>query len=267
MTPGDHRFRRVSRGRAGSPAAPARRLAGALAAVVVAVAVALAAGGLATAGALASAAFAAAATPSKAQAKAFARAVNLRTGDIPGFKTGSVSTTTPSDAKTGAEVASCAGGVDPSRAIYDSDSPDFTQTSGIVHQDISSEVEILPSDGLVAKDLAAVKSTKGKRCLEHYFSQELAAEKIPGVSFGSISLETMKLPAAGASGSFALRFNIPAKISGTTIPYYFDFLGFTLGRAEVTLSALGFAAAVPDTDEQGLFSLLLRRAEAASARL
>jgi hypothetical protein len=203
-------------------------------------------------------------TPTKAQARAFARAVNLRTGDLPGFKTGSVSKTTAADKKMSAQVASCAGGVNPSRSLIQVDSPDLTAKSGIAQADVSSEVEVLPSAALVAKDLAAATSSRGKACLERALNKEFAAMKIKGVTFGRVTVATTTLPAVGASGSFALRFTVSAKIHGTKIPYYADFLGFTLGPAEVTLSALGFAEPVSSKDELGLFSVLLRRAEAAA---
>jgi hypothetical protein len=221
--------------------------------------VAIALGGLTCA----AEALAASGPPTKAAAKSFAKAVNLRTGDIPGFKTGAASKTTAADRRMGAAVAKCAGGVDPNRAVYDANSPDFTLASGIVQQDISSEVEILSSSALVAKDLAAEKSSRGKACLTQALDKVFVGSKIPGAKFGKVSVQSTALQANGATGSFAYRFKVTATIHGQKIPYYADALGFTLGRAEVSLSALGFGVPVSSTDELGLFSLLLRRAEAA----
>jgi hypothetical protein len=201
--------------------------------------------------------------PTKAQAKSFATAVNLRRGDVPGFKLTPAEKTTAADRKMAASVASCAGGVAPARAVIDADSPDFSLASGIVQQDISSEVEVLPTTALVAKDFAAVISKRGRTCLEHALQKGFDATKVAGVKFGKVSVLTKTVQANGASASFALRFVITATIRGQKIPYYSDFLGFTLGQAEVTLSALGFDQPVSDSDELGLFSLLLRRAEAA----
>jgi hypothetical protein len=205
----------------------------------------------------------AAAAPTKADAKTFAVAVNLRRGDVPGFTLKPAEKTTAADKKMGASVATCAGGVDPARAILDADSPDFSVASGIVQQDISSEVEVLPTTALVAKDFAAAISKRGRTCLEHALQKGFDATKIKGVKFGKVSVLTKTVQANGASASFALRFVITATIQGQKIPYYSDFLGFTLGQSEVTLSALGFDQPVADKDELGLFSLLLRRAEAA----
>jgi len=206
---------------------------------------------------------AASSPPTRAQAAAYARAINLREGDIPGFKTGSVVKQTAADKRMSASIARCAGAVDPRRSIVDSGSPDFTRSNGIVHQDISSNVQVLPSAGLVAKDIRAVKSARGRRCLERAFGQGFAAKKIPGVRFGKVSGSSKSVQANGASGSFALRFTITATIQGQKIPYFFDFFGFSLGQTEVSLAALGFATPVSSTDELGLFSVLLRRAEAA----
>ena len=88
--------------------------------------------------------------------------------------------------------------------------------------------------------------------------------KIAGVKFGKVSASTKPVQANGATDSFAIRFTISATIQGQKIPYYSDFLGFSLGKAEVTLTALGFGVPVATTDELGLFSVLLRRAEAAT---
>jgi hypothetical protein len=205
----------------------------------------------------------AAAPPTKAQAKSFAAAVDLRSGDVPGFKVTAAEKTTAADQRMGASVARCAGGVDPRRSVLDADSPDFSLASGIVQQDISSEVEVLPTTALVAKDFHAAISKRGRTCLEHALQKGFDATKIAGVKFGKVSVLTKTVQANGASASFALRFVITATIQGQKIPYYSDFLGFTLGQAEVTLSALGFDQPVSDSDELGLFSLLLRRAEAA----
>jgi hypothetical protein len=208
--------------------------------------------------------FAASPSPTKAAAKSFATAVNLHAGDVPGFKAGTVSKTTAADRKTAAAVAKCAGGVNPSRAVIDSSSRDFNGTAGLVRQQISSEVEVLPSSALVARDLAAAKSTRGKACVERALDKQFAALKVPGAKFGKISVESQPLQANGATGSFAYRFTLPVTVHGQRIHFYADNLGFTLGKAEVTLSAFGFGVPVSGTDELGLFSLLLRRAEAAS---
>lgn len=202
--------------------------------------------------------------PTKAAATAFADAVNLRTGDIPGFTTGSVSKQTAADKRTSTAISRCAGGVDASRAVVDVSSPDFKRASGIVQQEITSDTEVLPSAALVAKDLRAVKSARGRGCLERAFQKGFATMKIAGVKFGKVSVATKSIQATGASGSFALRFTIKATIHGVKIPYYSDFVGFSLGQAEVSLTALGFGVPVPSTDELGLFSVLLRRAEAAT---
>jgi len=202
--------------------------------------------------------------PTKAAATAFADAVNLRTGDIPGFTTGPVSKLTAADKRSGAAISRCAGGVDSRRAVVDVFSPDFKRASGIVQQEITSDIEVLPSAALVAKDLRAVNSARGRRCLERAFQKGFATMKIAGVKFGKVSVSTKAIQANGASGSFALRFTIKATIHGVKIPYYSDFLGFSLGPAEVSLTALGFGTPVPSRDELGLFSVLLRRAQAAA---
>lgn len=205
----------------------------------------------------------AAGPPTKARAKAFATAVNLRAGDLPGFKVGRPTTPSASDNATGDQLARCAGGVVSAKSVYDVGSPEFTLTSGIVQQEVSSEVDVLPSAALVARDLHAVKSARGKKCLATAIGKLLAATKVNGAKFGHVSVESSALPAAGADGSFALRILDSATISGLKIPIYFDFFGVAIGPAEVSLTAFGFGRAVPSSDELGLVSVLLRRAQAA----
>jgi hypothetical protein len=202
-----------------------------------------------------------AAPPTKAEARAVARAVNLVAADLPGF-TGSRAHSTPAARRFAAMLTRCAGGTLPGEALVNLDSPDFARMSAgsFVQQDVSSNVTVVRSPRLAAQDLAAVRSTRGKGCLAKAVGQLLRGIAAPGVRFGRIVVSSASQPAPGASGSYALRVKVTADASGVRIPFYIDGRGFTLGRAEVALTALGILQPFPAADEQRLFSLLLERA-------
>ncbi|MEA2298941.1 MAG: hypothetical protein QOF77_1877 [Solirubrobacteraceae bacterium] len=203
-----------------------------------------------------------AAAPTRARAGAFARAVNLVAADLPGYASAK-SRTTAGEKRFGASVARCAGGVDGGE-VLSADSPDFSQASpgGLAELDANSTVSVARSSGIAAKDLAVVRSSRGKACLVAAVDQLLKSMKVAGVSFGRATVTTTRPPAPGANGSFELRLRITANAGGVRIPFYLHTLGFRLGPAAVALSTLGILTPFPAADEQRLFAVLLARARA-----
>jgi hypothetical protein len=205
-----------------------------------------------------------AAAPTKARARAFAAAVNLTAADLPGF-TGSVAHSTPADKSRGVTLARCAGGVDPRRALVNIDSRNFKAmgSGGIAAEEVGSNVGVLPSSALAARDLAAVRSARGRRCLAAAVNQLLHAMNAKGVSYGRAVLSTLPHPAPGADGSFGLRIKVTSDVHGLRIPFWVDEFGVRVGPAEVSLNALGVLHPFAAADEQRLFALLVARATAA----
>lgn len=205
-----------------------------------------------------------AAAPTKARARAFAAAVNLTAADVPGF-TGSVAHSTPAGKSLGVTTARCAAGVDPRRALVDIDSRDFNRmgAGGIAAEEVSSNVGVLPSSALAARDLAAVRSGRGRRCLAAGVNQLLRTMNAKGVSFGPAVLSTLPHPAPGADGSFGLRIKVTADVHGVRIRFWVDEFGVRVGPAEVSLTALGVLHPFGAADEQRLLALLVTRATAA----
>jgi hypothetical protein len=201
---------------------------------------------------------AAAKSPTKARSTAFAKAVNLGAADVAGF-TGKVSKPSATDHRLSEMLARCAGSVDPSKDIVDIRSPDFS-LAGAGAQDVASEVSVLPSAHLVAVDLAAVKSPKGRACLTKETGLLLASMKTPGVTYGKLTLTTLKRSAPGSDGSFAYRFRVNATAGGVKVPFFLDTLGFGSGPAEIGLTTLGVGQPFPAADEQRLWTLLAGRA-------
>jgi hypothetical protein len=197
-------------------------------------------------------------TPTKAAATAFAKKVNLTTADVAGF-TGKPNKTTASDQRQSEMLAKCSGGIDPRREVVDVPSLDFS-LAGTGAEEVSSDVSVLPSAQLVAADLRAVKSARGRKCLTQATGRLLASMDASGVTYGTTTLTTLKRSAPGSDGSFAYRLRVNATASGVKVPFFVDSLGFASGKAEVGLTTLGIGQPFPAADEQRLFTLLAGRA-------
>lgn len=204
-----------------------------------------------------------AAAPTKAGARAFAAAVNLVAADLPGY-TGRVVPTSAASKSLDVATSRCAGGVDPRRALVNVDSLDFTRPTpgGAGTEEVSSNVGVLPSSALAAKDLAAVRSARGRRCLAAGVNQLLRTMSAKGVTFGRAAISSLSHPAPGTDGSFGLRIKVTATVRSVKIPFWVDEFGFRLGPAEVSLTAVGVLHPYPAADEQRLLALLVARASA-----
>jgi hypothetical protein len=207
---------------------------------------------------------AAAAAPTKAQARAFAGAVNLVAADLPGFTVTPKTKQTAADRRAGISFTRCAGGTPSSRDIVDVDSHDFARAGadGISELDASSNVSVVSSSHLASRDLARARSPRTKTCLIRGLDQLLSSMKLKGVKFGKFTATSDRRPAPGSNGTFGLRFRVTATAAGVRLPFWFDFRGFRLGPAEVTLSTFGILVPFPTADEDGLFALLVSRAQA-----
>src|SRR5579864_3062811 len=82
-----------------------------------------------------------------ARAQAFAAEVILNPADVPGFAA-APHQATAADRQNLAQLASCAGAVDPNRRIVDVYSEDFSRGSGLQLQQAGSSVDVLPSAAL-----------------------------------------------------------------------------------------------------------------------
>jgi len=206
----------------------------------------------------------AASAHARAQALAFARAVNLRAGDLPGFHASSEHEHHGAGEKRlEAELLRCADSAGASRGIAESGSGDFQRRASIISLSVSSEVSVWQTPALAAKELAAFHSGRLPKCLSHYFSGLLSNQQFRGATVSPISTKQGSPPAPGTSGSFGLRFKATVTLRHSIpIPLYIDVLGFVKGSAEVSLLATGLPEPVPAEAEEHLFRLLLARATA-----
>lgn len=207
-------------------------------------------------------ALAASTTFTKTQAATLARAVNLRSADLPGYAS-APNPNTASSVAAGNQLARCTGGVTSNRQLVDVNSPLFSKGSTQSELQFSSNVVVLPLSSLVQRDLNALRSSRGQSCLRSFVSSTLKQAASNGVKFGSATISRLSVPAHGTSGTFGVRVTSTATEGAARLTFYVDLLGGAVGHAEVSLDVLGLSRPAPGSTEQHLFTLLVGRADAA----
>jgi hypothetical protein len=202
----------------------------------------------------------------KAQAKAFARAVNLTAADVPGFKVSSEhhEQETPAEKRLEGELTRCAGGAARNLQVAEVSSKEFEREDKNGVQSVQSGVTVEPTAALAVKELAEARSQRGRNCFSHYLSLLFKGKKFSGASIGPISISAGSPSAPGTSGSFGWRISTTITVNRVAVPFYMDILGFVYGPTEVSLFSFGLPEPFPAATEQHLFSLLLQRAKANS---
>jgi hypothetical protein len=194
---------------------------------------------------------------SRAQASAVAVAIGLRRGDIPSLTQGF----SPPPGAVKAQFAlqtGCVGGPRPKLVYAIQASPIFTskdQTS----LTINANTAIWPSASLVAKDIAATKSTRGLQCYEAGLKNALSQSTNANLT-GSVSL--LPSPVSGADTSVAFRVTLTENSVPLVIA---DFVVFGWGQAEVTYSGLAATTFAPPSAsiERRISVILVGRARSA----
>lgn len=197
----------------------------------------------------------------KQQAEAFVSAVNLRAGDVPGFK-GSTehATETAAEKRLEQEMLHCAGWAGFGSGIAEGSSQSFKRETGKVALGVSSSVSVARSSAMAAKELAAMRSGRTKGCLSHYLDQLFKSQKDQGATFSPATVIAVAPPAPGTSGSFGWVIAMTITLHRVALPVYLEILGFTNGPAEVTLFTSSLPTPFPAAVEHRLFSLLVERA-------
>lgn len=196
----------------------------------------------------------------KARALAFAHAVNLTAGDVAEAKV-SHSRESPDH-----EPAQC-GIAGAQHELVGAQSPKLTRGSELEVEEISSGVNVARGARYAASDIAVLRSAKGRGCLErdlirHYLDHTVG-KRADDARIGKIQLSPLPLQAPGTSGSVGVRITetVTYSYSETSIPVYIDFFLFTLGPAEVTVTAVSPVQPEPETTDRQLMQLLLERAK------
>jgi hypothetical protein len=142
----------------------------------------------------------------KAQATAYAHAVNLRAGDLPGMSVTSPERESPTPTQKNRRSERCVGNVNPKLVLADIRSATFTSPA---NEEIHSTVEVLPSTSLARRNNAANDSQRAIKCAERFLPGEFNKSNGTRVRYGHISITRLPNPLPGVPGSFGIRISIP----------------------------------------------------------
>jgi hypothetical protein len=190
--------------------------------------------------------------PTKEQALALARAINLRAADLPGWRA-APNTNTPADQREEDRLNRCAGTVPNSRAIAHLSSPDLSRTTRSYYRDAVSEVTVMPTVALANQDLAAAQTKRARRCIAKFLSK---MPPDPNVKVVGTSVQSLPAPTRHGLG---LRIRIRLRLSGQPTVMYGDVFAFVRGRVEVALTTFSFPRLFPAAKERQLVRLLVKR--------
>jgi hypothetical protein len=205
--------------------------------------------------------------PSRAQALAFAHAVNLSAGDIPeaSVEKKHRAAATASEGREGQACEHRIGWRNP-HMIVEASSPKLRRGQELEIERITSSVSVLSSERAVARQFALLASPALRECAARILTRNLADRSIRDARWGHVSVSKLPVQAAGTSATVGIRIvaNLDLTFSEVSVPIYVDVLGFAIGRAEVALTAISATQPVPATTERELLSLLLARSRSHS---
>ena len=197
-----------------------------------------------------------ASTPiTKAEAVAFAQAVNLRAGDLPGateLPAGHESTGASQD-----EEPRCAR---PRRMLR---RPLYAEASLLSDPDaifVASAVGVMRTEALAEAELSALASPRGRVCLARALGEVVSVEGEKRLT--SVPIKVTFVPVAKTLGPGAIGLHVLAKLPHTpkTAVLHADEVLFRVGPAEIFFLTLGVRR-FPTATEARLLSLLYSRAE------
>jgi len=201
--------------------------------------------------------------PTRAQAVAFARAVNLTAADVPGFTPSSRHEgETEPERRLQRSLRRCAGPVHFGGGLAQEQSASFELKRDVLDLGVNSEVAVARTSALAASELRAIREARVKDCFSRYLDTLLKGRRFRGARPGPVSIASGTPPAPGARGSFGWRITATFSAGRVTVPLYVDILGFVLGPARVSLVSSGALRPFPAALQQRLYTLLLARASA-----
>lgn len=203
----------------------------------------------------------------KAQAVAYAHAVNLRAGDLPGFTSTGSETEAPKPGRYSLEYSRCRGGVNPARRIAEVFSPEFSAGRAFYGKIVRSTVEVWPTSAIVALNNTRLHSSRGRACLVRYLEavdKQIDRERKGREQIGPFTITIVPNPLPGVSHSFLTKIDETRLLRTGAIRahIYRDIFGFITGPAEIELEAIGFGHPIPAPTEKEALRLLYGRATA-----
>lgn len=197
----------------------------------------------------------------KAQAVAFARAVNLNASDLPGAKkfeppSYEVARNEQEAAASWARTLRCAR---PGIVIH---RPVHVASSILVDApwDVGSDVRVMPTEVIAAAEVAAFASRRGHVCFARATDVQITSENAP---LGPYPVTATFIPLTRLLGSEAIgvRDLVSESFKGKHWFLHSDAVFFRVGPAEIAFSAVG-KTPFPVATERRLLALLYTRAEA-----
>lgn len=204
-------------------------------------------------------------TITKAQAVAYAHAVNLQAGDLPGFTNNGRETEAAKPGRYGLEYNRCRGGVSPARRIASVYSTEFTAGSAFYGKVMKSSVEVWPTPALVALNNIRSHSSRGKVCLARLLRathKQINQERKGRRQIGAFTITTVPNPLPRISHGFLTTINetLLLRTGAVRAHIYRDIFGFITGSTEIELEAIGFGHPIPTPTEAKALLLLVDRA-------
>jgi hypothetical protein len=206
----------------------------------------------------------------KAEATAYANAVNLGPTDVPEMVGIGVE---GEHKEVSPLIETC--GIRERHAddVADVKSPTFRSGGnggGVPLQEVKSDVEVMSTAALADRKLAhtqaAIHSPRIRACLARVYAQIFAKPFAKGNRPLSLGRTTVSALHPALPRSFGMRVVVPfaLTVNGLKVDtrLYVDALAFIVGRAAVSLVTLRFTYPVPAATEQRLLSLLYGRAKA-----
>jgi len=203
------------------------------------------------------------ATPTRAQALAIARAVNLNAADIPGASI-APRAARRSSARERAEYRACERSVDHGHVLDRASSPKLKRGSGLETEQIGSTVTVLGDASGVKREFSQLGRPAVLECIAQTLTHNFAEKSVREAHWGSFTVSRLPVKAVGASATVGAQIaaTLNFSLNEVSVPIYFDVLAFATGSTEVSLSAASVTQPVPGTTEQELLALLLARADA-----
>jgi hypothetical protein len=188
-----------------------------------------------------------------------ASAINLTRADMRGY-TPSPNPSSGPDSQAAA-LAQCAGATPLSQQLVDVSGEDFSRGSGLRSQQASSDVTVMPTVALVARDFAALASARGQACLRTYLTRVVVKSNPSSVKLvGGVTLTQLPIGSLrGVTRSVGLRIVVTEAVQRVRIPVYIDAIALASGRLEVSLSTFSIQAAFPASEERRLLAVLAAR--------
>ena len=217
------------------------------------------------------------------QAVSFAEAVNLRADDLPYFeedkeKDEEAEEDRKRDERLKRDFGRCLGGIDVSSSMLYHRSPAFENPAAGEALLVESAVEVAASAALAERRADAYRSRRGKRCIAGLLIPIFREEGSTEFEIGKVTVSRLDLETPEIDGVFfAYRISTTVNVTGAesqltayvpgteaatpqTVPFFIDLIGFTVGPAEVNLTAMGAPAPVSRNFEANLLTVLHERA-------